>query len=470
MLKNINEIYSIENIKHTFNSYFSVSTTTGRDRISAKKYQSILEQEALIIQRKVLGGNYKFSSFKENLISKGAHKNPRVLSVPTLRDRIVLKILLKKIQNSISFELKLPQQVISECISDLKKYDSFIKLDIKNFYDSIPHNKLMNEIKNQIPDFKIRSLISKALKTPTVGIDKKATSKNIIGIPQGLSISNILAEIYIHRFDTWVKNNFPDSSYFRYVDDMLILFDSKKIQRKTLQASLVEKLSDEFSLTVHDIVELTDMNNENSKSSCGSLIEHKFCFLGYEFSNYKISVRLSSIQNMEKKIAKFCTQLRYDLEYIERNYSGQKSELDWQKEHKLKKCEYLINLAITGCIYNNKRYGWIFYFSKISDLSILRYLDLSICKILNRFGLNGKIKVKRFLKAFYTVKGSKLPKKYIVNFDKIALDIEEQKKFLMIFYDYRYLQKKTDDEIEAMFLYRVNKYSSELEEDLGMIS
>lgn len=40
----------------------------------------------------------------------------------------------------------------------------------------------------------------------------------------------------------------------------------------------------------------------------------------------------------------------------------------------------------------------------------------------------------------------------------------------MIFYDYRYLQKKTDDEIEAMFLYRVNKYSSELEEDLGMIS
>ena len=95
---------------------------------------------------------------------------------------------------------------------------------------------------------------------------------------------------------------------------------------------------------------------------------------------------------MEKKIAKFCTQLRYDLEYIERNYSGQKSELDWQKEHKLKKCEYLINLAITGCIYNNKRYGWIFYFSKISDLSILRYLDLSICKILNRFDLNGKIK------------------------------------------------------------------------------
>ena len=116
MLKNINEIYSIENIRHTFNLYFSVSTTTGRDRISAKKYQSILEREALIIQRKVLGGNYKFTSFKENLISKGAHKNPRVLSVPTLRDRIVLKILLKQIQDSISFELKLPQQVVSECI------------------------------------------------------------------------------------------------------------------------------------------------------------------------------------------------------------------------------------------------------------------------------------------------------------------------------------------------------------------
>lgn len=140
--KEFKKVYNKKHIaKHYWLKIF-YKNSVGLDRVSNNHFADNLSTEIEIIYRKVNKGTYRFTNYKELLISKGANKNPRIISIPTIRDQLVLSLcneLLKKVFCSIEFPLV---QEVVDCISKEiveEKYNAYVKLDISHFYPSIDH-------------------------------------------------------------------------------------------------------------------------------------------------------------------------------------------------------------------------------------------------------------------------------------------------------------------------------------------
>lgn len=179
---NFKKIFTKKQLNELFNKEFSTSTTTGRDRINAETFKKEIDIHIQNIIKKVNNSTYKFSIYKEKLILKGANKKPRIISIPSLRDRMVLKSLFTILYESFDIQQPLPQQIIKRLINSINNntYHDFIKLDLNNFYGSIKHDLLMASLSHKIRSKKILYLLNQALITETLPLDIKSTKKKII--------------------------------------------------------------------------------------------------------------------------------------------------------------------------------------------------------------------------------------------------------------------------------------------------
>ncbi|WP_237757562.1 reverse transcriptase domain-containing protein, partial [Enterobacter hormaechei] len=178
------------------------------------------------------------------------------------------------------------------------------------------------------------------------------------GVPQGLSISNILAEIALQNIDAEIEG-IKDIWYKRYVDDILVL---TPIGRASDLANLIIDKLKNIGLSPHPLEE------EGSKSVVG-ILSVPFNFLGYEISDKGISIKKDSILRFESSLAKIFTAYRHALV---------RAESKKEKEKALAYCQWKLNLRITGCIFNGKRMGWVAYFSQISTTTQLRCVNHTI--------------------------------------------------------------------------------------------
>jgi RNA-directed DNA polymerase len=382
----------LEKLQEQFKTKLKNSKTIGTDGIKVEKFEKILDDEIKLINRKVRNNTYKFSRYKEKLILKGKNKFPRLIKIPTHRDKLLLNtlnhFLVNKFRDKIIDEA--PNQKISKIINDIKsqKYDSFIKLDIENFYSTLNQEILINKITKNIDD------------EYAINIIKKAINCDNIGIPQGLSISSILSSIYMQEFDE-IYNSKENLKYYRYVDDILILCNEEDVEK--IKESLLNDIKN-LKLTIHPF------DNSTDKSFLGNIGKDSFEYLGYRFEGNKISVRKKSIEKLEKTIINI-----------------------FQKYKNLEEDEFYkkLNLKISGCIYENKQYGWLFYFKLIDDLELLYKLDWFVKKCFKQFKRKyDEKKIKKFIKIYFKLKSldfDKLnDKSYIPKFEKKIPKLEKK--------------------------------------------
>ncbi|QTF06950.1 reverse transcriptase [Brenneria izadpanahii] len=408
--------FTSKNLKKIYFDKIKESGAIGIDRVRPSGFEKNSTYEIAVIVRKVAGGNYKFTAYKEKLISKGAHSFPRQISIPTVRDRITLRALCDALIDVFpNAKLSLPQVVIESLKDSISsgEYSEYAKIDLKDFYPSIPHELIEHSIKNKIRKPEFRELIYSAISTPTVSETKgcKGVIKNSTGVPQGLSISNVLAEIALQKVDAEISL-MTDIWYKRYVDDILILTPSG---RATEIANAIVKKLEDIGLSPHPI------SKAESKSKVGLLCE-PFNFLGYEVSDQGVGIKRDSILRFESSLAKIFTAYQYAL-------AKAKSKKD--KQRAIAYCQWKLNLRITGCIFDGKRMGWVAYFSQVSNTVQLRSVNHTIRKLTKRFGLEKDIRPKSLIKTFYEWhRGDKDSHRYIPNFD--ALAIEQQREIILI--------------------------------------
>lgn len=446
--------FTSKNLKKIYMEKIKESGAIGIDRVRPTIFEKNIASEINLIGYKALNGTYKFTAYKEKLISKGAYSYPRQISIPTIRDRITLRALCDALIDVFpKAKLSLPQVVIESLESSIKSgtFTEYAKIDLRNFYPSIPHALIENAVRNKIRKAEFRLLINNAISTPTVseGKGSKGVAKNNVGVPQGLSISNVLAEIAMQRVDTEI-DHMPDIWYKRYVDDILILTPQGKA--RDIANSIVKKLEN-LGLCPHPI------GNSESKSKVGSLSE-PFNFLGYMVSNKGIGIRKDSILRFESSIAKIFTAYRHALS---------KAKGIEDKQRAIAYCQWKLNLRVTGCIYDDKRMGWVAYFSQVSNTNQLRVVNHTIAKLLKRFGLEKDIKPKSLIKTYYEWRrGDKSAHKYIPNFD--ALTIEQQREILSLWIGKEEVSKLTDSAVIGKFNYKINSSVKELEQDISGFS
>jgi len=443
--------FSQENLLDIYNQKISTSETVGLDRVHPAALGKVINEQTLIIEKKVRSGTYQFTPFKEVLLPKGAGSPPRLVSLPTARDRIVLRalyeILLAAFPEAVS---EIAQIKIASIVGSMTRYNfgEFIKVDVTQFYPSISHAQLLDKIKTRIREPEILALIERAITTATVPASRggKGAPKNSKGVPQGLAISNVLAQLYMGDFDKQMCLN-KAILYQRYVDDILVLCPTG--EASNTYGKMYGALHD-IGLTPHEL------NDVGSKSKSG-LISSEFEFLGYRFADRLISVRKSSILKLESAFANIFTTYSHMLD-------SANTSLKIQRARDL--CEFRLNLRITGCIHEGKRLGWVFYFSQITDISKLRGLDHTVDCLLKRFHLTGQIKVKRLLKSFYEAKRTdKTSHSYITDFDQMSV---ERKRQILSFLTGHYEKIKTctDDEIVNLFKLKIHRVVQELQKNL----
>lgn len=439
---NFRKCFSKKHLTDVYNSSIRYRAAVGIDRINAKLFEKKLAEHIRVIRRKVLNGTYRFSQYREKLISRGQNKYPRPISIPTLRDKLTQKALFEVLYSVYRSSMPLLHQIIGDVITTVRgdQYDGVLRLDVKDFYPSIDHELLLKQIQTKIRKKEILHLVKDAISQQTVSQpDSHSKTFTTIGVPQGLSISNILANIYMSGIDSKHKSK-SSYRYFRYVDDTLIV--CRFPDRDSIHAEITADCEN-LRLTLHS------QKDDPSKVSSGS-VSGGFSYLGYEFTPSGITVRRKSADYLRESIIKLFTTYKYS------------------QTHDLKLLKWGIDLRITGCVFDQRKYGWLFFFSQIDDLPLLNSLDHFIKKQCSRFKVDpSQLKAKRFVRAYHEVRKNMSKTTYIPNFDRMS--IASKRRLLTDIFDFQ-ATLMSAPEIEYQFNKRIYRAVRDLEKDLARAS
>lgn len=368
-----------ESLSKRFHDKIKKSTALGTDGVLPEHFSNILDEEIELIQRKVKNMTYRFSRFNEKLILKNKKSPPRAVYIPTVRDRLVFNVLNSYLSEAFSEDLKPYQLTVSKNISEIiqildsENFNAFIKLDVKNFFPSLDHDILLSKLKNRIQDKAALSLLKKALNRSKLDMDSES------GIAQGLSISGKLAEIYLNDLDKILKHR-PNFKYFRFVDDILILCN--QTEAAAIQSEIQQQTID-LKLELHTV-------QVGGKSEVGTLYQDKLEYLGFSFKDKQISVRENTVERLRKRIRQEVLEI-----YNNKENNRELTSEDYRK----------LNLKITGCLYDKKSYGWLFFFKDINNLALLHHLDWFVKKTFDSFEMDYEPKeIKSFVKAYFKIK------------------------------------------------------------------
>lgn len=431
-----NQEFEQEKLKDIFSNHIVYSGATGIDNMNQYSFRKQLDPQVEIISRKMIGGTYKFSKYKLKLLTKGRNKAPREISIPTVRDRVALRAMCNFLQCRFADSVKftLPQDIIKDVKAHVLsgKFDTYIKLDVSNFYPSIRHHILRSQLMKRIRQPHILDIIFSAITASSVLSSKKDDKPNDIGVPQGLAVSNILAAIYLQNIDKFLSQ-LPNVKCYRYVDDVLILCSAGQAQDL---AKVVIKKFRNIGLKIHSPLKVPE------KSKIDSMY-NGFDYLGYQFSKEHISARNGSIEKLKASLAGIFTSYKHS-----RNKS-------------VKILEWRLNIRITGCVFEKKCKGWQFFFAEINDEDLLHKLDHYVLSLCKRF--NVEIKPKKFVRTFKEISHNKYNTTYIPNFDRY--DLAKMKNVLVEFFSFD-IKNMTDEEVRYHFHKKIGSQVKELEIDV----
>lgn len=449
--------FGIKRVREAITQDVGVKGGRGIDRMTP---QMLVDQSQLhteLICRKVLSGQYRFSPYVEILRTRGANRKPRVISFPTARDRVVL-LQLKRALHDVFPDLvprTLPNEAVRQVATQLPAFRlgafSVLRTDICDFYPSIDHAQLFDILRTRIRSKHVLHLIERALKTPTVPSNYRKSDYSMyspaaVGIPQGLAISNILASIYLSGLDhRWSKRA---DYYCRYVDDIIVVAPSADID--DVEAQLSTDLSG---------LGLCMSAGKTSKVPAVEPVE----FLGYRFEASRTTVRKESAERFLGSIASMATSFRHTLEKSIYTSVATRQELTNAFIED-------VNERITGAIYQNKRYGWLFYYLELDDLTLLAHLDSQVSRLVRKLSrIDVKPgKLKRLLRAYHEARRNPLGG-YIRVYDRIT-SAQDKLAFLRVRGHLDKDRHYSESDIEALYGQVMWKNLSRLERDVGKLS
>jgi RNA-directed DNA polymerase len=275
-----------------FEAWEKVRANNGAPGVDAVGIAEFAERERdnlYLLWNRMSSGSYFPGPVRAVEIPKDHGRGVRVLGVPNTADRVaqtaaamLLEARLEPIFHPDSYGYR-PGRSAHDALAVTRKrcwkQDWVLDLDVRAFFDSVPHDLLLKAVAHHTDERWVLLYISRWLKAPmqmpdgTMAVREKGT-------PQGSPISPLLANLFMHyAFDMWMVREHPDCPFERYADDV-VAHCTTEARAHELRAAIADRLR-ALGLELHPaktkVVYCKDANRPGQS-------EHtSFDFLGYTF-------------------------------------------------------------------------------------------------------------------------------------------------------------------------------------------
>jgi RNA-directed DNA polymerase len=268
---------------------------TGIDGVTAADYEVNLQANLVDLLDRTKSGRYKAPPVRRTYIPK-ADGSQRPLGIPTFEDKVAQRAIVMVLEAIYEQEF-LPcshgfrpghsaheaLRVLYGAITRQGQY-WVLDVDIRKYFDTIPHRQLRAILDQRVTDGVIRRMIDKWLKAGVLedGLLHQGTE----GTPQGGVISPMLSNIYLHHvLDEWFENEVKPRmagpcTLVRFADDFVMTFKNHHDAKRVLE--VLGKRLERYGLTLHpDKTRFIDFRPERPGGTYPDCKGPPFDFLGF---------------------------------------------------------------------------------------------------------------------------------------------------------------------------------------------
>ncbi|ARK31302.1 group II intron reverse transcriptase/maturase [Halalkalibacter krulwichiae] len=302
----ISEIIDRDNLNRAYKRVKKNKGKPGIDGMTVDKLPLFLAEERRSLVLSIKDGTYQPQPVKRVEIPK-QDGSKRKLGIPTVKDRLVQQAILQVIEkwinphfseNSFGFR---PNRSAHDAIGKAKQYYEeryryVVDIDMKQYFDTVNHDKLMYHVEEFIQDPIVLKLIRKFLRSGIMIGEKYEPSE--VGTPQGGNLSPLLSNAYLHQLDLELERR--GHKFIRYADDCNIYVKSQRAGERVLK-SITKFLEEKLKLTVN-----------KEKSEVGKPTKRKF--LGFCIhptrNGAQVRPHTKAKKSLEEKVGKLTSRKR----------------------------------------------------------------------------------------------------------------------------------------------------------------
>lgn len=292
----MDKVYSLRNLLAGYGKVATNDGAAGADHVTVQHFGKDVFENLDQIAEQLRTDTYRPKEVLRVYIPKPGTSDKRPLGIPTVRDRVV-QAAVRHVLEPI-FEREFADHSYGfrpgrGCKDALRRVDSLLKqgyrhivdVDLKSYFDTIPHDKLMALLRMRIADSRVLELIERFLKARILEDLKAWTPEK--GAPQGAVLSPLLSNIYLNPLDHLMACR--GFAMTRYADDLVIQCRTREEAEAALAA--VRQWTAEAGLTLHPTkTKIVDATTEG------------FEFLGYRFVKHRRFPRKKSLAKFKDAI------------------------------------------------------------------------------------------------------------------------------------------------------------------------
>lgn len=292
----MDKVYRPGTLKKALGKVEANGGAAGVDRQTIEMFARRLEENLEELSNQLRTGSYRPQEVRRVWIPKPGSKEKRPLGIPTVRDRVVQSAVRMVIEPIFEREFAAhsygcrPGRGSHQALDRVEEllaqgYTQVVDADLKSYYDTIPHEPMLERVRAKISDGKVLELVKSYL---TMGVmEGSQRMEPEEGTPQGAVLSPMLSNLYLDPLDHQIAA--AGWEMVRYVDDFVILCRSEEEARGALRA--VQKWTEQAGLTLHpEKTRIVDATREG------------FEFLGYRFERGHKWPRDKSLKKVKDRV------------------------------------------------------------------------------------------------------------------------------------------------------------------------
>jgi RNA-directed DNA polymerase len=283
----VDKVYSRKNLKLAWERVRANHGASGADRVTIEEFEASLDENLKRLHQELREGTYQPRAVRRLEIPKrGAPGKTRPLGIPSVYDRVCQQALVNRLEpifervfDPSSFGYRKGRKTADALTKIWREVESgnewIVDADLKDFFGSVDHERLLTLIGKQIADSRVLKLIQQMLKAGYEERGQKYATPT--GTPQGGVVSPLLSNILLTPFDKEMRRQ--GYQLTRWADDWVVTCRTRAEAKYALAraAKILKQLGVELNQAKTRIVH----------------VAHGFEFLGFKIQRGKGNFRLN---------------------------------------------------------------------------------------------------------------------------------------------------------------------------------